>query len=578
MTDGKDHQPTIATFLDLLEHQLQERDYDTLLEILGVVAEHISPEQRYDVLVAINELSTATSHDLEMPRYPEIEPGSPGIELIEASEALAQKLENGHFYTGWGWDEERQEERAWGDERWAHEMDELFGRAATMYLSGGLELALRVYGPLLNTFKHTGRIGVFCGGVPPAQMIQTNLNEAKRRFLRCVYLVTELNGRPQRLLQEMEALRQVGDEDVGLVALAEAAFHGDPELSDLEAFLPGWIELLQNVSNEQKGWGREARRLLREAVEIQGGVDGLGELARLKGQDHPEAFHEWVGLLVRQERTVDAINAAREGVEKISDPAYKARMADRLGLLAHRQNNYELALEAACAGWRALPTTTRLLTVASAADATEMLGSVLSREAGRVLDKDWNCTPALACRALLLAGRHDEAVECFQNSDEGGWGRPENAGAVVFPYLLLVATNSWESMNGSILWNLWSELDMPETGYFDRRLLLDQLFAKEGGDTLDERSYTEFLIKNVDQHPASTADRANMLAMAQDKVLRVARELLQSQHRRGQSVCAEIAAAVAETIFWSIPRGAYLTRTRVGPSRPLSGMSCERSG
>jgi tetratricopeptide (TPR) repeat protein len=549
MTNGKDNQPTIASFLDLLEHQLQERDYDSLLEVLRVVAEHISPEQRYDVLVAINELTTATAHDLEIPRYPELPQNSPGRELVEAAEELARKLEDGHFYTGWGWDEERQEERAWGDERWVHDMDELFGRAATMYLSGGLELALRVYGPLLNTFKHAGRIGVFCGPYPPQQMVQSDIDEVKRRFLRCVYLVTEVEQRPQRLLAEMEALRQVGNAELGLKLLVESDFPGDPTLEGLDVFLPAWIELLKEATRELRAWGREARRLLREAVEMQGGVSGLGELARLQGQEHPEAFHEWVGLLVRTDCVEEAIAAAQEGVKKIQDPAYKARMADRLGQLALRQNNVELAVEAAQKGWRALPTLTRLLNLATAANAAEMLDSVLSLEAGRVLKDEWNHSEALACRILLLTGRHEEAIERFEQADAQGWGRPDNAGAVVFPYLLVLATGRERPPPNSIMWNLWSELDTPKKGYFDRRLLMDQVFAAESSSSgLDEKPYTVLLARAAKQSNASEQEREAMLDVARAKAENVTKELLESQYRRGQSLGAELFVAVAEAI------------------------------
>ena len=83
MTNGKDNQPTIASFLDLLEHQLQERDYDSLLEVLRVVAEHISPEQRYDVLVAINELTSAI--DAKVNPVTSMPPSTPVHWLADAS-------------------------------------------------------------------------------------------------------------------------------------------------------------------------------------------------------------------------------------------------------------------------------------------------------------------------------------------------------------------------------------------------------------------------------------------------------------------------------------------------------------
>jgi hypothetical protein len=497
--------------------------------------------------VALNDIGTVTDPHLELPRYPEIALDNPGRELIERAETLARQLEDGHFFTGYGWDEELLEERAWGDENWAAAMDELFGRATTSYLAGGYDLALRIYGPLLATFRHAGRLGVFCGPNAPEQMIQSDLSEAKCRYLRCVYLRSETSNRVSRLLAAMESLRQVGKQEIGLRSLAHSDFAGDPRLADLDLFLPQWIAALKQIPGDRTGWTREARRLLREAVEMEGGVDGLGRLAREQGVEHAEAYHEWVGSLVRLERIPDAIAAAQAGVAEIKDAAYRARLADRLAQLANLDNDAKLAVEATRAAWIASPTAIRLLQLVTAADAAKMRGAVLAVEGGRVQRSEWNHSTALACRVLLLAGAQHEALALFNACDAPGWGQTNHPSGIVMPFLLVAGAGLNEPPADTAIRVLWDDLNTEEAGYFDRRLLLDQLAASHG-NLSDGQPYSEWLALTIHEQDISASDRESLVLAARDKFDLVVQEVLQAQNRRGQTHAAMHCAAIAEAL------------------------------
>lgn len=549
-TDPQLH-PTSAEFLELLERCMRSVPAEELPELIRIIAAGVPPELRMEVIEALPDTKDPTEPDLALRPYPELPESTPGAEMVERVETFVRRLENGHYYQGVKWDEERHEERAWGDDSWARDMDELFGCAATAYLAGNHELASRIFGRLLSTFRHADRTGVFCGPEQPEQMVQTHLSEAKRRYFRSIYFITELELRPQRLLTEMEALRSVGELEVGIRSMADTSSDGDPPLEELEQFLPGWIRILKGVRGDPRGFGREARRLLREAVELHAGVDGLGLLARETGGDHPEAYHDWVGMLVRLERIPDAIKAAREGVDRIRDPGYRARLADRLAMLAAEAGAADAAVEAARNAWRASPTLVRLLALVAAADLAEMRDAVLASEAATVLRPDWRHSDALACRLLLMVGRHEEATTRFQRADALGWGRTDHAGSVVLPFLLLSSTELPEPPRGSAIEALWNELDRTGPNYFDRRLLLDQMSS--GGDfssaLLDrQKPYSELLRNAVVQHPIPGVYRPRMLGVAQLKVETVVRDILNAQHRRGQNMAARLTVAVAEAI------------------------------
>jgi tetratricopeptide (TPR) repeat protein len=541
---------TLAEFIELLERRAPEGAYAEAIDLLRIVAGKVPPEQRLDVLEALPDVGAATEPDLPLRAYPDLPEDEPGSELVEEADAFVRRLENGNYYEGMRWDEERHEERAWGDESWCQEMDELFGKSATAYLAGGYTLSARVYGRLLATFRHADRPGIFCGPEAPARMVQTELSQAKRRYLVALFVVSPTEDRPQRLLNEMEALRNIGQTEIGLRSMLEAESEADTPLEGLEAFLPDWISALKGVRQDPRGWGREARRLLREAVELHAGVDGLGQLARQTGADHPEAYHDWVGLLVRMERPGEAIRAAREGVNRIRDDAYRARLADRLALLASGESELELAVEATRNAWRASPTQVRLLHMIAAAEAADMRDAVLAREASAVLRPDWNHSDALACRLLLLVGRHEEAATRFQRASALGWGRADHAGSVVLPFLLLGSTELPEPPRGSAIESFWKDLDNTGRNYFDRRVLLDRMAEGETSTRLfeNERPYSDLLREALSLHPIPEVSRPRMLAVAQLKVEAVVREILHGQHRRGQTMAARMAAAVGEAI------------------------------
>jgi hypothetical protein len=552
MTDNKTSIPTLADFLEAIDAHRAHGDEGTRGVLLRKVAEHVPEEQREAVLASLAAVTSESIPILTRTPVPDHPPESLDFELANSVNQFVRHLEDGGYFEATGWDEELNEERAWGDESWARQMDDLFGRAGTTYLSGNRPLSAYVYGRLLGTFRHMDRPGIFCGAVPPDRMIQTDLNEAKRRYFRGMYEVTAPAERAPVMLALMESFRRVGDVDVGLAHIAN--MEGEPVLDSIDMFLPQWIEALRAVNTEEQGWHRMARQLLREAVAMYGGVEGLGTLALEDGRIHPEVYHDWVGLLVQQNRIDAAITAAKQGVQCIEDPTYRARLADRLALLAHTTRDPDLAVEATRAAWRTVPTLVRLLLMVAATERADVKDVVLAREAADVLRPDWAHGDGLACRLLLLAGDHSEAIARFETADARAWGHATNPGSVVLPFLLLASTDLSVPPEGSVMASLWADLDVQERNYFDRRLLQDRLTT--GSDTgrhpFDHhRPFSELLLEAIEGHPIPDTDRTSLLGLAQLKVEAVIREVLEGQHRRGEILAAHLTIACAEAIALS---------------------------
>lgn len=247
--------------------------------------------------------------------------------LLAEIDAFAARLRSGAYLEGWGWDDGLHEERAYGDESWADEMDALFGGAADCFLAGDLELAREAYGRLLSLLADEEE--GFCGPTTPDEMLETDVGEAKARYLRARYETVSLDERAERLAGDVSRLAWVG----GNAMLRQIADTRRAALLDLEAFLPRWIAWAG--ADERLG-----AELLIESVELGGGSDGLAALAGERGARQPEIFVAWCDALAREGRLEDAAAACRQALAAL-DPQGETRavIGERLAGVAERQGD-----------------------------------------------------------------------------------------------------------------------------------------------------------------------------------------------------------------------------------------------
>jgi tetratricopeptide (TPR) repeat protein len=333
----------------------------------------------------------------------------PGEPLLAEIEAFAARLRSGAYLEGWGWDDELRDERAFGDESWADEMDGLFRGAADCFVAGRLELARDAYGRLLSLLadEEAG----FCGQLSPEEMLETEVGEAKARYLRALYETAPDGERPDRLADELSRLGWVG----GDVALRQIAETRRTPLPDLDAFLPRWIE-------QAGADGRLGVELLIEAVELARGSDRLAALARERGVRQPEIFLAWADALAREERLDDAAAACRKALAAL-DPVgeTRAEIGERLAEIAERRGERDIVLQGRQAAWAASPSRARLLAMREAAAALGRVSEVLAAEANALEQDATAAGPRLTCELLLLAGRVAPALALLEAAPPLGW-------------------------------------------------------------------------------------------------------------------------------------------------------------
>jgi tetratricopeptide (TPR) repeat protein len=508
--------PALGPFLEQLEERLDRFTHAELQDALRTHARSLRPEERRAFLAILSPPKAAAP---SAPSAPDTAEES-DVALLDEIGDFIERLEAGEYCHGWGWDSEIGDERAFGDESWADEMDDLFDAAADAFLVGQHALAAAAYGRLLEAFLLDDG-PVFCGPAPPEEMVRTDVDEAKARYLRALYETTAPAERAAELLEAVLRLGYVGS-PMDLAALSAA---DTTPLTDLVSFLPGWLERLQGWRGDPYSRGDQVARLLREAIEISQGADGLAELARTRGE-----YLAWVEALVRAERRDEAIAAGREGLERLPPARTRALLAERVAELAVEDGDALLVLAARRSAWQAEPMTERLVALWRAArDTHGHPDGVLAEETAAAHASDsLRERPALACRLWLLAGDYAPALDRFVAAPALGWSHPGHPGPVVLPFLLLIAAGQTTLPPDSALADLWGELDRSGSGF--------------------SSGYGDILLQTLSEHPVVAAQATLHLNLAKEAIWQRMNAIVANQHRGAYERAALLVVAGAETL------------------------------
>jgi hypothetical protein len=420
-------------------------------------ARRLSQDQQKELVNRLEELS-----DDMRDQSTKLEPDQKQT-LFHDVEDFARRIEAGDYFDGWGWDPRIQEERGWGDESWAHEMDRLFKRANQCFVAGPRSLASEAFARLLGLLLAGDDAGQFCGAKPAERMIDADLNQVRGRYFRCVYEQSPLSQRCQLLFDVLDALYGLGTSALGLQSLIDA---DKAPLPDMELFLPRWLEFLRSQEHGRKPGAalfqgeQHSQWLLREAVQLEKGIAGLQDLARERGARNPEAYHQWISALIAEKDVEKSVFAAREAAERIHANKDRACMAEVWAELARRADHPGAVLGARRLAFRASPSARRLLEYCAEGNPGQ---SALRARIKTELEYAETCdeppSPRLMAVLDLLLGHVELAMQSLEDSSMLGWSSKDHPGHVLFPALLLVSSGILQPESESILARLWSQLD-----------------------------------------------------------------------------------------------------------------------
>lgn len=245
-------QPSLQGFLSALQERLTDMTPDELQAHLVEHARSLPSSQRSAFL----DIFTGTNPSRTRRRTPTSKQASKRS-LLSDIDRFVQRLSSGHYFTGFGWDDEIHDERSFGDESWTLEMDALFTATQRVFIDEDLGLARTAYQRLLDAFRLDEEVGHFCGPDGAIDMVLTDVAEAEARYLRAVYETTPLQERAGVLVDEWFDLPRYTPPTLRDIREALPS-----DLPALREFLPHWVARLQTLDERHHP---HARRLLDEA-------------------------------------------------------------------------------------------------------------------------------------------------------------------------------------------------------------------------------------------------------------------------------------------------------------------------
>ena len=458
--------------------------------------------------------------------------------LIDEIEEFAQRVENGEYCDGWGWDEEIYEERDWGDESWAEEMDEFFLQARSLLFQGEYKISAEVYQRLFDVLELGEEPGHLPGDPDCVNMLKVDIDEQVALFLRSIYM----NSAPtERLALLYESIKRYRDlfGDVTLKNIVDAA---DTLLPDFDIFLADLIVFLKNQSPMIDS------ELLREAIALEGGVPAISEFARQYADKYPKAYVDWITALEKNGDTDSVIQVAREGLSRIPrDFKVRAEVAEAISRIGEKLHDNALRLEGYRECFYSRPSIQCLLDLYIVAIENDCFDEVRNEVEQRVAELYRDRMPVtiypnseqqsssvsvnVFFNALLLSGRYEKVFHMCKGKDPLGWSTGDNPKPLLITFMMMVLSD--EGRHAKMLNSQWEEAI--GIGYGMSKAYIEKYrkvftFIKKEYIKLDNEQ-EEFYLK-----------------WCRDEIGRRVDAIVSNQHRGSYHKAAGLLVAMAETL------------------------------
>lgn len=492
-------------FLNKVQEQINSYSPDTLRAIFLEWARNTRPSKRGEFLVNIAKICPPKINKI-------IEPDD---ELIEEIRELFKKVENGDLCDGWGWDHELHEERDWGDESWAYEVDEFFSRARDSLPAGHYKLAEKAYELLFDILGMGEESGHLPGNPDSEEMLDTDIDEARACYLRSVYLASAEDQRPIRMEECFQRFSWSVGDGFNLKSVVNALLDSLPNFSK---FLVEWVKLLQKKND------RTSSYLLREAVLLSGGVSAIEKFALEHGKRHPKAYLDWINALEKEGKHNLICEAAKKGLDNIpKDYTVRAEVAEKMSYIGKILNDLDMQLT----GWREAffsdPSLSHFLSLITIANKRNCYKSETEAAEKRVIEllgrerisrhiqielsdnSEAFASKCLLNQIYLLTGKYEKAFELCKDEDSLGWSHGSNVKGLVVSFFLKFLSKYGKDRHTAVLEKTWKEAVSNTCGHHFGEANVTEDFQKEISKSIensdlpeDEKDkYTKWCIKQT---------------------------------------------------------------------------------
>ncbi|MFO7877287.1 MAG: hypothetical protein R6U55_11975, partial [Desulfovermiculus sp.] len=254
----------------------------------------------------------------------------------------------------------------------------------------------------------------------------------------------------------------------GNIGLEETINALDSELPGFDAFLTGWIKLLEDQRNIK------VSRLLREAVVLKGGVTAISVLARQHADKYPLAYLDWIKALREEGEADSIIDVAREGLVAIpKDYRVRAEIAEVISRMGEELNDDDLKLEGYRESFHSNPSINYLLDLYVTAIECDCFKAVRDQAEQRLWelfkqDREPVCSyyhaelsraylsEGVLYRSLVLGGRYAELFELCKGKGSLGWSGGNNPKPFFIILIMVLLSN--EGKHSNIIHKQWNNL------------------------------------------------------------------------------------------------------------------------
>jgi len=303
-----------------------------------------------------------------------------------------------------------------------HDVDDYLRKGTNAFLAGEHATTREVFEALLPAIAY-GDVDLGYHELVD-EVLTVDVHECAARYVTAVYLTTPLEDRADALCQAIDALQEVACLWKPLEQMERVA---TGPLSELDAFLPRWVEHLERQSPSESEWDDDRDRWLREAVWRLEGVAGLERIARKTRK--PQALRAWCEALAGGGEWAEALRAWDDAIKLAYESHWRGEFLDGAALAAQQLGRRDATrrLEAA---WRGAPSLVRLLRWLLAGTAS---ASTVVKRARKAID---HC-PGKAGRQLgllhLLTGDAHDAAKVLAKARGLGWSDEDHPGHLLFP-------------------------------------------------------------------------------------------------------------------------------------------------
>lgn len=433
---------TLKDFIEKYTEFLKKASKDELVIILSAMASNIKPDKRQDFLDTLF-LPKQKPNTLEPNKLDQH-----GAEILGEIESVKDEIiEKTKEEPDWEYYQD-DEDRISGYEEFVEPLSKMMLEVNYIFDSGYYEIARKAYSELFTIDVEDD----YGHGISIYDIGDVDLNEARARYLRSIYLTEKPYTRASILLDTMVMLDKLDFKE--RPKLNDIINISAETLPDFSSFLTKWIAATQDDSKLQHdAWNREATMLMY-------GISGLEALAKKEGNKRPRVYLDWINALIGEKNYIAALKAIGDALKAISpSKPIRAAIADLMVYCGQKLNDKKIQFDGTWISFEAKPDIFKLTylyeqcgeedLLPRMCKASEIIELSIRREKKHNYERSWERddldTLSMPDESLLLhsylwSNQIEQAFELAKKGESLGWSSSSNPKPIFVAYFLVLST------------------------------------------------------------------------------------------------------------------------------------------